>query len=114
MVFFREMTLEYLSLNKMTPINSIVESCSILELNSMYFHSILSVQSNNFLNITNGWLFFTFFVLNLLLLLYSALNQLIKKCGTVTTDTLCLIFHDVDMIPQNYQIPYNCTKRLVA
>ena len=64
MVFlFREMTLEYLSLNKMTPINSIVESCSILELNSMYFHSILSVQSNNFFEYHKWMVIFLLFCL---------------------------------------------------
>ena len=45
---------------------------------------------------------------------FSALNQLSKKCGPFKSQTnLCLIFDDVDMIPLNSQIPYDCSKRFV-
>ena len=41
-----------------------------------------------------------------------ALDKLRQKCGPFLSQTnLCLIFHDVDMIPLNNKIPYNCSER---
>ena len=41
-----------------------------------------------------------------------ALDELRQKCGPFLSQTnLCLIFHDVDMIPLNNKIPYNCSER---
>ena len=37
-------------------------------------------------------------------------KRLQDRCGGLVAQTnLCLIFHDVDMIPINKQIPYSCT-----
>ena len=41
-----------------------------------------------------------------------ALAHLRKKCGPFRSQSnLCLILHDVDMLPLNQQIPYNCSQR---
>ncbi len=39
-----------------------------------------------------------------------AIRERLKKCTSENAyQNLCLIFHDIDMIPQNQEIPYNCT-----
>ena len=41
-----------------------------------------------------------------------ALEELQRKCGSQTSQiNVCLIFHDVDMIPLNSKIPYHCENR---
>jgi hypothetical protein len=41
-----------------------------------------------------------------------AVEKLGLKYGPIKSQHyLCLIFHDIDMIPLNISIPYNCTER---